>query len=202
MKLFLTVATFFFSTLASANTVYVGRFVLPERIKKSFCVYFNGACVPVEHKTYLIAHEFALSQLCYLFVDQGSVTYEIDEESTTPLFRVKNNAVYAAYLLTKVSKGMQYEWLIQKAEFASPIVPLNTLIVFIDPQKTDITLIPTQWKARENRIALPKIQLQGEGLEDQLIESCLALTVKPFHAQPKKAELQCADKCKVVVINP
>jgi hypothetical protein len=69
-------------------------------------------------------------------------------------------------------------------------VPLNTLIILIDPNSIDFSLQNSTWKQDTNIIDLPKIVIHDIINSTKFEKSCLAfMDIKPFHSQQEIKEI-------------
>lgn len=210
MKRFLAILVIFLapiSSFCSKEQTFFGRFIFPAKTEiGKFCVYFNGVCVPVENKTYIFRSEIPLSELFILVTDIHNVYYDLVQESSTPVFYLKQQAAHRLYKLTKIRSGKDYfDWIIASQPIfdCSKPIPLNTLCIFIDPEKTALDVTTHRWKTSFNGTKLPEIKLHGDmaTIEKQLLKSCVALELNPFHAA-QKAKVVEADNLSLVALDP
>jgi len=136
--------------------------------------------------------------------------FSVDSQDNTVLyFKLKKCYSYKFFeLLKKTLQANKFSWEIKETELPKKsekiIVPLNTLVIPIDPNKVNISFEDKISKDGNKVISLPTIIINNEcieNLEEQINQSCLAfMNLKPFHTNQEKKEIR-QDNLKVFLVN-
>ena len=177
------------------NTLYFGHFHnLPN---SSFTLIYGGELISVANGDFTIKDSL-LPQINVLFVDPDFIH-----------FKTADNTVLERSLKTKDYRFFRFElmqfkadskaidkqedeyissWIISENKSLT-VIPINTIIVPINPVLIDIELENVTYKPNNLKVTLPNITIKAKPrniLADLMIESYLkAISLKPFHAKQK-----------------
>ncbi len=172
----------------------IGTFKISNQIPQDSCFYicYNGEIIKIkENETSFLIKDYLNDQINILFTDAKNVNF-CSEENTVLWLKLSSKKNYKFYQLFKVLKDPKnIMWEIHEIplnEIDNKIeIPLNTLIVPLNPDKVKIKLENSCWKRESSLIKLPIIEISGSNLNDQFLKSCLIfMNFKPIHNKQEK----------------
>lgn len=177
------------------------------------CMCYNGDIIKVKRNDNLFMIKDSIKdRINILFT--SSENFSVDSQDNTILFfKLGQNHSYKFFellrkLKEKTSSPRKYIWEIKETELPKKedkiIVPLDTLIIPIDPSKIEISFNEMTTKENSIVVNLPTIVIEGQNfcdLEEQINKCCLAfMNIKPFHTKQGKREVK-QDNLKVCMVN-
>lgn len=166
-----------------------------DNCNQAFYIYYNGQVIKsLLNDPNFIIKDFHKNRINFLFTSPENITFN-SEENTISFFKLDSDHSYKFYEAEKTrSKENLFTWNIQKKDLTNEkTIPINTLVIPINPDLVEINLENINWKPESKIIKLPVIKInQNDKLEEQLIKGSLVfINLKPFHACPevKKIEL-------------
>lgn len=162
---------------------------------QAFYIYYNGQVIkPLLNDPNFIIKDFQKNRINFLFTSPENITFNA-EENTISFFKLGSDHSYKFFEAEKTrNKESLFTWNIQKKDLPDEkTIPINTLVIPINPDLVEINLENINWKPESKIIKLPIIKInQSDKLEEQLVKGSLVfINLKPFHACPevKKIEL-------------
>lgn len=176
------------------------------------CMCYNGDIIKIRRNDNLfMIKDSRKDRLNILFTSPEN--FSIDSQDNTVLFfKLKEGNSYKFFKLLKRNKESNFikksDWDITDANLPISndkiVVPLNTLIIPIDPSTIDILFEKMISKEGSKIVKLPTIVIEGQNfcdLEKQINKCCLAfMNLKPFHCKQSKKEV-IQDNLKVCLVN-
>jgi len=177
------------------------------------CMCYNGDIIKVKRNDNLFMIKDSNKKKINILLT-SSENFSVDSQDNTILyFKLGRGHSYKFFELLKKLKMTKnsinkFTWEITETDLPKKddkiIIPLDTLIIPIDPDKVEITFNEVMTKQGGKVINLPTIVIEGQDfcdLEEQINKCCLAfMNIKPFHAQQVKKEVR-QDNLKVCMVN-
>ncbi|MDR3645969.1 MAG: hypothetical protein P4L22_00325 [Candidatus Babeliales bacterium] len=177
------------------------------------CMCYNGDIIKVKRNDNLfMIKDNIKDRINILFT--SAENFSVDSQDNTILFfKLDKKHTPKFYKLLKKLKMTKdstnkFTWEITETDLPAKedkiFVPLDTLIIPIDPDKIEISFNEVMTKQTSKVINLPTIVIEGQAfcnLEEQMDKSCIAfMNIKPFHAMQNKREVR-QDNLKVCLVN-
>ncbi len=188
------------SKLDHQTTLYFGKFDQDEQKQPiEFWILYDGELIKTNKQEYTLSDQM-LTQLQVIFIDPSQIQFKASEENTIKKLAYSTNN-YLCYQLD-LTQDHNHEpeefintWKINNLNLNNQI-PLNTVIVPINPKLVDIEVENVTWRASNRAIKLPIFKLtkkstQSASLVKIIAESCLkCLNIRPFHAKQRTASVR------------
>ena len=181
------------------------------------CMCYNGDILKIKKNDNLfMIKDSRKDRINILFT--SSENFSVDSQDNTILFfKIENKNTYRFFELLKklketknITKNTEKKhcWEITESDLPKKedkvVVPLDTLIIPIDPSKIEISFDEMCSKQGSKIVNLPTIVIEGQNfcdLEEQINKCCLAfMNIKPFHTKQNKREVR-QDNLKVCIVN-
>lgn len=204
------------SKIIKNNEVFYTGVVKVPKCKNSdieLCMCYNGDIIKVKRNDNLfMIKDSNKDRINILFT--SSENFSVDSQDNTILFfRLGKKHSYKFFELLKKLKvnanyPKKYGWEVKETDLPQKedkiIIPLDTLIIPIDPTKIKISFNQMLTKEGSKVLNLPTIVIEGQNfcdIEEQINKCCLAfMNIKPFHCKQNKREVR-QDNLKVSIVN-
>jgi len=175
----------------------IGSIKIINNVISTSYFYFchNGKIIKLKKDLSFTIKDYDHPEMNMLFVSSENIMVN-SEENTIVSLKLKSDTSYKFYKLTKKLQKQTVNWTIKETDLDSREnndeikIPLNTVIVLIDPNSIDYSLENESWKVGSNVIKLPTIVIKKIKDKDMLDKCCLAfMNIKPFHGEQEKREI-------------
>ena len=179
------------------DTIYFGQFQgLPET---KFYIFYDGEQIKLCDQSFSIKDQ-SLKNINLLFVDPEKINFDTEDNTVLNVkIETKNYKFYSlqatrSLIGSENKTGYTISWkIVEKTIDSDHKIPLNTIIVPLNPENINIHLQNVTGKASDLVTKLPIIKLTGKDqktLKDLVLESNLkVIRLKPFYA---KQQIKCA----------
>jgi len=198
-KIFFMFLILFTTKTSIANftkkTYYSGQICLPKANKASLeqpRLYYNGSNLKLDNNNCFNFESVKLNQVNILIINPENINLT-SEDNTIKSLNIKSKSNYKFYTLT-YSKNSN-NWKEKLINLASSKIPLNTIIILINPDSINLKFETNLDNNNYKNIKIPKINISIDNkylsnLDEIIAKSILGgLDIEAFHSRPKTKNL-------------